>query len=97
MNESPLQQGCPNKFCVNHGKYNDEAVATHDKKHKRLRCRSCGKTWVAHYKSFYYGLRTPVPKIQRAFELLDRGFSIRRVADFVGVSSSTIMRWKNKS
>jgi len=60
----------------------------HDKKHGRLRCRSCGKTWVVHYKSFHYGLRTPVVKIERARDLLNAGFSIRRIAEIGKISEN---------
>ncbi len=96
MSECIEQQACPNKSCVSHDKKVDAVVVVHDKKHNRLRCRLCGKTWVAHFQSFHYGLKTPVVKIQRVFELLDLGFSIRRVSGLVGVSSSTIVRWKSK-
>lgn len=97
MNEYITQQGCPNKFCSNYGKHDDETVVIHDKKLNRLRCKLCGKTWSAHNKEFHYGLRTELLKIRRAIEMLKAKIPIRMIARLVKVSPSTVMRWKKRS
>lgn len=96
MNQCTSQQGCPNKLCTNYGKNGDEFIAAHDKKQSRLRCRTCRKTWSAHSKEFYYGLRTEQVKIRRTLDLLREKIPIRKIAGFVNVSSSTIQRWKSR-
>lgn len=94
MNEYISQQGCPNKVCNNFGKNAD--IVVHDKKLNRLRCRSCGKTWSAHYQEFYFGLRTNLVKVRRALDMLKAGIPIRKIARLIEVSSGTVMRWKKK-
>ena len=97
MNEYSPQQHCPNRLCVNHRKTTEEAVAPHNKERNRLRCRACGRTWVTHYRSFHYRLKTPVTKVNRALDLLNAGFAIRQVAELVKVSPGTVLRWKHKT
>jgi len=87
-----INQECPNKSC----KSDNTDIAVHDRKNNRFRCKNCGKTWVGHYKDFYYGLRTNSLKIERAILMLRAGLSIRKVAELSKVSPSTILRWKNK-
>lgn len=96
MNEYISQQGCPSQSCKYYGQKSDEFVAIHDKRKNRLRCRSCGKTWSAHYREFHYGLRSGPAKVRRAADLLRAKIPIRTVARFVKVSPSTVMRWKKK-
>lgn len=96
MNEYISQQSCPKKSCSNHAKAGKEYVAVHDPKQNRFRCRECGKTWSAHYKEFYYGLRTQAVKVSRAIDMLKARIPIRTIARFVKVSPSTVMRWKKK-
>ena len=96
MNKCVSTQICPNPFCSDYGKSGNEAVVVHDRKKNRLRCRTCGKTWSAHYKEFHHGLRTQQFKIRRAIDLLNAKIPIRKVARFVKVSPSTVLRWKKK-
>gem|GEM_PF-5557224 len=71
-------------------------IAVHDRQTSRLRCRDCKKTWVTHRQALHYGLRTPEIKIRRALQLLCAGLSIRKIAELVQVSPSSVLRWKKK-
>lgn len=96
MNEYATQQVCPNKSCDSYGKNDNAIISVHDRKQNRLRCRTCGKTWSAHYKEFHYGLRSEPAKVRRAIDLLKAKIPIRKIARFVKVSPNTVMRWKKK-
>lgn len=94
MNDSITQQSCPNRNCKSYG--NDSDVAVHDRRLNRLRCNVCGKTWSAHHREFYFGLRTNPVKVRRAVDMLKAGIPIRKIARLTDVSAGTVMRWKKK-
>lgn len=83
-------QQCPASGCEK------SAVWIHGQKRKRLKCASCGRTWSALSDDPRYGLRSSAEKIDRARELLLQKISIRKIARFVGVSASTVARWKKR-
>jgi len=89
-------QFCPNPSCDFYQKLLAENVVVHSQYSKRMRCKSCGKTWVTHRNEMQYGLRAPPQKIYVAVEMFKNGSSIRTIAKKIIVSTSTVQRWKRK-
>lgn len=69
-------------------------VVVHSRKHARLRCTACGKTWVAHVRTVQYRLRSPSERVEQALLMLQAGAPIRKVAELCEASPSTVHRWK---
>jgi len=69
-------------------------VSVHSQKEKRLKCKLCKKTWVMHLKDWRYGLRADTEKVERTRALVGAGMSVRKIAQTVSVSPSTVQRWK---
>lgn len=89
-------QFCPNPVCRFYKKVMAENVITHSQTAGRMRCKSCGRTWVAHRNEVRFGLRSDPKKIQAAIEMFKAEISIRKIAREIKVSTSTIQRWKRK-
>lgn len=84
MNKASIRnQVCPNSFLHPTGR-----VYVHGRTYLRFKCSVCGKTWV--FKQF-------TDEFYKALNMLKNGFSIRRTANYLNVSPSTIQRWKKKS
>jgi|CXWL01.1.fsa_nt_gi transposase-like protein len=97
MNEYKAEnQRCPNRRCETYLQSIQDNIAIHDRQQNRFRCRTCGKTWVGHAKEPHFGLRKDPVKIKRAFDFLDAGLPIRKIAEFMKVSPSTVLRWKKR-
>lgn len=88
-------QFCPNESCPLFGEHLKGNVIIHSKSPPRMRCNICEKTWVAHRSKWFYGLRTPHEKAARAIHMLACKISIRKIAQTVHVSPTTVQRWKN--
>ncbi len=89
-------QSCPNEQCTFFDLDSEGNVVIHSQKEKRFRCNHCGVTWVEHVSTLEYGLRKSKVKFYSALEMLDRGLSIRKTAEILNVSPTTIQRWKNR-
>lgn len=87
-------QSCPNAACRFYKKVMAENVITHSQSAGRMRCKSCGRTWVSHLNEVRYGLRSDPEKIQAAIEMIKAEMSIRKIAREIQVSTSTVQRWK---
>lgn len=87
-------QACPNPKCSFYGVSVPNKVVIHSRKENRFQCSECKKTWVGHKESCFYRLRSSKDKVELARLLLAGGKSIRKVAKEVGVSPSTVQRWK---
>jgi transposase-like protein len=96
MNEvvSIRNQSCPNPLCRSFGMSTGVYVSVHSQKEKRLKCKLCKKTWVVHRNQWRYGLRTNTEKVERAWNLVNQGLSVRKVAREIAVSPTTVQRWK---
>lgn len=94
--EPQKNQSCPNPNCTAFGLIDDTNISIHDSKNNRFKCRQCNKTWVGNREDFTYRLRVNPVRINRAFDLLKAGISIRKTAEFSHVSPSTVMRWKKR-
>ncbi|MFA6024372.1 MAG: helix-turn-helix domain-containing protein [Candidatus Gracilibacteria bacterium] len=91
MNTISIQnQSCPNAMCP------QACVVVHSQKKKRFKCTMCNKTWVAHKNGIYFGLRSEPQVIQRGVQLMEHGISIRKAAQYLNISPSTIQRWKER-
>lgn len=90
-------QYCPNETCKYYHKELAGNVVVHSRKQNRFRCSSCRKTWVAHINEVHYGLKTGERKVIVTRYLLEtEEMSIRGVAQFLGVSPSTVQRFKKR-
>ena len=87
-------QSCNNLECKFYGQIEKGNIKIHSRQENRLQCKCCLKTWVMHINEPYFGLKTEFAKVSIAKNLLDKGESTRRIAREVGVSTSTIQRWK---
>ncbi len=98
MNEyiSIRDQTCPNKRCAFYGRRLENNVIAHSRQYPRFKCKACGKTWVIHRSNVYYRVKKDPQKIAAVQGLLEQGYSIRKVAQTVGVSPGTVQRWKTK-
>lgn len=98
MNEYiPIRdQSCPNRHCPFFSKVMGGNVTVHSRVQRRFRCKECGQTWVEHRSEFRYGLRSCSKKITAAMQCSAKGFSVRAAAVEVGVSPSTIQRWRKR-
>lgn len=96
MNEvvSVRNQSCPNPSCRCFGMNIGAYVSVHSQKEKRLKCKLCKKTWVMHRMDWRYGLRAHTEKVERTWALVGAGMSVRKIAEAVSVSPSTVQRWK---
>lgn len=87
-------QACNNLECKFYNQAEKGNIKIHSRRENRLQCKLCLKTWVMHRDEPYFGLKTEFAKIFVAKNLLDKGESTRRIAREIGVSTSTIQRWK---
>lgn len=87
-------QICPNKRCAFYGKRLENNVIAHSRQYPRFKCKACGKTWSAYKNDLRYGLKKDFEQFETAIGLLQKGFSVRKTAQGVGVSPGTIQRWK---
>src|SRR2546426_336488 len=90
------KQSCPNKACTFYGCQREGNIIVHSHAQQRWKCTACGRTWVSHKHSFYYGLRSDPKKILSAVRFLEEGVSVRAAALRLRVSPSTIQRWKKR-
>ncbi|MGE3278414.1 MAG: helix-turn-helix domain-containing protein [Candidatus Altimarinota bacterium] len=87
-------QSCPNTKCSQYGEHEKaNQIRIHSQKEKRLQCKVCRKTWVAHRNEALYRIKSPSEKILRFQALYEEGSSIREIANRINVSPSTIQRW----
>lgn len=81
-------QTCPDPGCP------CARVAVHSRVEGRLRCVSCGATWVTRRGSPDFRLRHPRLKVEVALRMRASGVSVRAVAARLLVSPSTVQRWR---
>ena len=98
MNEymTVRNQKCPNPKCTFYDQPMRGNVVVHSRKHGRLQCKECGRTWVMHREEATYGMRTDLEKVRESFQLLANRVSVRKVAEKLRISPSTVQRWKKK-
>jgi transposase-like protein len=89
-------QFCPNVACSFFGAMLKGNIWVHSRKDARLKCKECSTTWVSHRQEPSYRLRVEQELFSRARALLESGMSVRRTARYVGVSPSTVQRWKGR-
>ena len=87
-------QYCPNPSCGLYKSTLTGNVIVHSQNSKRMRCKSCQKTWAAYRDEIRYGLRSNPQKIGIALEMLKAGISIRKIASNISISPSTVISWK---
>ena len=97
MSLSIRNQKCWNEECAMHGLVLAGNVVVHSSREGRFRCNECGKTWVKRKGKKSFRLRVEVVKLERVGALIQEGVSLRKTAEFVGVSFSTVKRWKKNS
>lgn len=54
----------------------------------------CKRTWAAYAHEYYFGLRIAKEKVDSTLELLRQGESIRKIAQKMSLSPTTVQRWK---
>ncbi|MBI5413824.1 IS1 family transposase [Candidatus Peregrinibacteria bacterium] len=96
MTVTVRNQCCPNKKCVYAGQFLRGNVISHSRKSPRFLCKACGKTWVAHREEPRYHLHTDFQKVIEVLKFLSGGASVRGTARNMGVSTSTVQRWKTR-
>lgn len=89
-------QSCPNPNCTFYGKVIAGNIVIHSCKYRRFQCKFCKKTWHEDIGSCYYCLRKNEEVFERCVSYLKEGMSIRRIAEMLHVSPSTVVRWKQK-
>jgi len=90
---------CPNRRCKDFGKKGLGNITIIDrygkKRHKLLRCRSCGFRFSERRWTIFFGLHTDEGTIKQALKSLFEGNSIRKTAEEVGLDKDTVQRiWK---
>ncbi len=69
-------------------------MVVHGRAYERFKCKVCGRTWAASRCNGMYGLRSEVWKLTSVRKMLSDGASVRKTAELVHVSPSTVQRWK---
>lgn len=93
---SVRNQSCPNSNCYHFGKLCAGNVTVHAKNYQRYMCKSCKKTWVAHRNDVTYRLHATAQTLHAGLLLIRQGLSVRAIARSLGISPSTVQRWKSK-
>ncbi len=94
---SVRNQSCPNTNCYHFGKLCAGNVTVHARQYQRFMCKSCNKTWVAHRNDVTYRLHATAQTLRAGLLLLQQGLSVRVIARSLGISPSTVQRWKSKT
>lgn len=89
-------QYCPNTFCPLYEKILAGNVISHGRYMPRMKCKTCGRTWVTYRHEVHYGLRATRQKMNVALEMFATETSIRKIANAIDVSPTTVLRWKKK-
>jgi transposase-like protein len=87
---------CPNPRCADYGKQRRGQLVKNGTARgaQRLKCKTCGKTFVVTKGSFAYRLRAnPVEALEAAHWVLNEGISINETAENFGVKWETVKRW----
>lgn len=91
---------CPNRSCADYAKRGAGNVAPAGRPvrgRQRLRCTTCGTTFVPTTGTFMYRLCISEDAFLEAAMLHYGGYSSRRIAQAVGVSHSTVLRALNRA
>ncbi len=94
---SVRNQSCPNNSCEFFEKLCAGNVTVHAKNYQRFMCKECKRTWVAHRNDVTYRLHSTPQTFQSGLLLLRQGQSVRAIARALGISPSTVQRWKSKN
>lgn len=62
---------------------------------QRYQCKRCKKTFKATVNTPVYGLHKK-DKIKKYLNALQKGLSVRKAADYVGISKNTSFNWRHK-
>lgn len=91
------EQSCPNENCRFHLLKLSGNIVIHSRVQRRFRCNNCRKTWVSHRNKMHFGLKSGERKVLVTRYLLkEEGMTIRKVAELLHVSPSTILRFKRR-
>lgn len=96
LNFSVRNQVCPNEDCLYFNRNCAGNVTVHSRRYQRFMCKKCSKTWVAHRQDVTYRLHSEAQTLHLSLLMTRAGQSVRRVAHELGVSPSTVQRWKAK-
>lgn len=90
-------QYCPNANCRFHLLKLSGNIVIHSRVQSRFRCNHCYKTWVAHRNKMHFGLKSGERKVMvTGYLLKEQGMTIRKAAETLRVSPSTILRFKRR-
>lgn len=71
-------------------------LVIHSRSPLRYRCNFCRRTYTARYGEISYGSKLSPQEILSVLTLLKRNTSIRRTAQILHLSPSTVERWKQR-
>lgn len=89
----PEKTGCPNPACPLQGHTGAGNISLHSKKEKRLRCRNCGKTFVATKGTPFYRRRYDETTITRVVTLLAYGCPVQAICEAFSLDERTVSAW----
>lgn len=90
------RQYCPNPSCPVYQKQAQGNIVIHSQKHKRLKCSRCKTSWGIRRGTLMYGLHSDPKKVELALERIKQGISLRKIAQILNISPSTVHRWKKR-
>jgi len=88
---------CPNPDCSASGRIGSGKIGVHSRKHRRYRCRVCGKTFSASRGTVYFRLRTPSGRVTLVITLLAYGCPIRAIVRAFGLEARTVAAWRDRA
>lgn len=89
---------CVNRECLDYGVEGRGNIVGYGRKVvRRFRCKTCGSVFSARKGTFFYRLKTDVPVILEALQLLLEGNSMSAIARVKGVKQETVANWLKKA
>ncbi len=98
-----LDIACPNEQCTHFGiagKGNVTCYGTYVNSSGKVRkyiCHTCGTRFCDRTNTAFYDLRTNEDKVRLALDMVNKGMSIRGIAEVLKSKPSTVMSWISKA
>ena len=102
----PKQQftdiSCPNEGCKKYGRTDGDNIianGTYQTKAgtvRKFKCKECGRVFNDRTGTAYQGIHTTGEKFDLVMACIANGFTVRRTAEVVGISTKTVVEWTKK-
>ncbi len=88
---------CPYEDCVDKGITGKGNVVWWQKRRKRCKCQSCGRTFSYRRGTMFYGLRSEEGVVSQVVTLLAYGCPCQAIVAAFGVDERTVMDWQHRA